>query len=210
VVAPWLLLAVPGFVLLARRQRSFAITCGVIALMYIAFVSSLAMWRAGWSVGPRYITVMLPFLLPAIAMVLQEWRAKWWLFGLAAGTVLVGITIYSLSSATFPPWPDEFIDGRRAVHVENPLFEITFRLLGDGRAAPNVLTAIVGGPPLIGILPYLAIVFGVAGWTIAKAAGWRALLVATGFAFAILIGYTLFPTTPNSDELYRRVVHFMT
>jgi hypothetical protein len=209
-LAPWLLLAIPGFVLLARRQRSFAITCGLIAVMYIAFVSSLAMWRAGWSVGPRYITVMLPFLLPAIAVVLQEWRAKWWLFGLAAGTVLVGITIYSLSSATFPPWPDEYILGRRAVHIENPLFEITFRLLGDGMAAPNVLTAIAGGPPLVGILPYLAIVFGVAGWTIAKPAGWRALVVAVGVAVAILVIYSLLPGTPNTDEMYRRIVNFMT
>ena len=63
------------------------------------------MWRAGWSVGPRYITVMLPFLLPLVAVALQHLKARWWLFGLAAGTVLVGIAIYAISSATFSPIP---------------------------------------------------------------------------------------------------------
>jgi hypothetical protein len=209
-LAPWCLLAIPGAVLLAkRREYAVTITCAAIIVMYIAFVSSLAMWRAGWSVGPRYITVMLPFLLPFVAVVLQEWRAKWWLFGLAAGTILVGIVVYSVSSATFPPWPDEFIYQRQMIPVSNPLFEISFRVLGDGLAAPNVLTGVFGGPPVVGIIPYLLIVFGLAGWTIAKPAGWRALALAVGVAVAILLAYSQLPATPNVDALHQRIVAIM-
>lgn len=209
-LAPWLLLAIPGAVLLWKRDRGTTITCCTLAILYLAFVSSLAMWRAGWSVGPRYITVMLPFLLPLVATALQAWREKWWLFGIAAGTILVGIAIYSISSATFIPWPDELRLPDRVEHVQNPFYEVSLRVLADGGGAPNVLSAIVGGPRLIGLIPYFAIVFGLAGWTIYKVAGWRPLAIAGGVALAILAGYSLFPATPHADHLFERVVFFMT
>lgn len=207
-LAPWLLLAIPGAVLLWKRDRATTITCAVIAVMYIVFVSSLAMWRAGWSVGPRYITVMLPFLLPLVATALQQWKAKWWLFGIAAGTILVGIVIYSLSSATFIPWPDEMGYQGRTELVKNPVFEITLRLLAEGHAAPNVLSAIgVGG--VIGLLPYLALVFGLVGYAVQRVAGWRPVAVAVGVALAILAIYSQLPATLHADELFVRIVRFM-
>ncbi len=209
-LAPWLMLAIPGGIVLWKRDRATTITCGTLAILYILFVSSLAMWRAGWSVGPRYITVMLPFLLPLVAAALQEWRTKWWQFGIAGGLVLVGIAIYSISSATFIPWPDELNYQGRPEPVRNPFYEVSLRVLADGGGAPNALTAVVGGPPVIGILPYLAIVFGLAGWSLRRVAGWRPLAVAAGTALVILVGYSLFPSTTHADELFKRVVHFMT
>jgi len=209
-LAPWLLLAIPGAWLLAKRDRATTITCCVIALMYLWFVSSLAMWRAGWSVGPRYITVMLPFLLPLVTTALQAASARWWLFGIAAGTMLVGIAVYALSSATFIPWPDELNYQGKVELVRNPLFEIAFRLLAEGGGAPNVMTALVGGPPVFGLVPYLMLVFGLASWTFARAAGWRAVAVAAAVAAVILVGYSRFPSTTHADELFKRIVHLMT
>ena len=207
-LAPWLLLAIPGAVVLWKRDRATTITCGTLALLYLLFVSSLAMWRSGWSVGPRYITVMLPFLLPLVAAALGEARARWWLLGIAGGSMLVGIAVYSISSATFIPWPDEMGYQNRAEPVRNPLFEVSLRLLADGNGAPNALSALVGGPRLIGLVPYFAIVFGLAGWSIKRIAGWKPLALAAGVAIAILVGYSLFPSTLHADELYRRVVTF--
>lgn len=208
-LAPWLLLAVPGAVLLWRRERATAVTCVSLAVLYLLFVSSLAMWRAGWSVGPRYITVMLPFLLPLVATALQAWRTRWWLFGIAAGAVLVGIAIYSISTATFIPWPDELGYQGRAEPVRNPLFEISLRLLADGNAAPNVLTAVIGGAPLLGVIPYFAMIGALAGAAIRRVAGWRPLAVAAGVALVVLVIYALLPRTTHADELYRRVVLMM-
>src|SRR5674476_88333 len=47
-----------------------------VAAIYLLFVSSINFWRGGWGVGPRYITAMLPFLLPAIAAQLEAWKGK--------------------------------------------------------------------------------------------------------------------------------------
>jgi hypothetical protein len=208
-LAPWLLLAFPGAYLLAKRDRALTITCALIVAFYLFFVSSLAMWRAGWSVGPRYITVMLPFLLPFVAVALDRARSRWWLYGLAAGSILVGVVIYTVSSATFPPWPDEFGFKTTAIHVVNPLYEVSFAALGEGLAAPNVVSAI-GGSRILGIVPYLAFVLGFASWTIAKSAGWRALALAVAFALGVILLYGLFPSTPHADVLLQRVVNFMT
>lgn len=208
-LAPWLLLAIPGAILLWKRDRAATITCSTVAIMYIVFVSSLAMWRAGWSVGPRYITVMLPFLLPLIATALQQWRAKWWLFGIAAGMILVGIAIYSISSATFIPWPDEMNYQGKLELVRNPFYEISLRLLADGRAAPNVLTAVIGDNGLIGVIPYLALVFGLAGYALHRVAGWKPAALGAGVAVVLLVLYSQFPSTVHADELFVRVVRFM-
>lgn len=209
-LAPWLLLAIPGAVLLWKRDRAMTITCSTLAVMYIVFVSSLAMWRAGWSVGPRYITVMLPFLLPLIAVALQHWKARWWLFGIAAGTIFVGIAIYAISSATFIPWPDELNYQGRLEPVRNPFYEVSLRLLADGRAAPNVLSALLGDRGLLGVIPYLVLVFGIAAVALRRVAGWKPLALGAGLALALLAGYSQFPATTHADELFVRVVRFMT
>jgi len=106
-LAPWFLLALPGAVALARRgERGMAILCGSVLVIYVLFVSSINFWRGGWGVGPRYITAMLPFALPLVAALLEALRPRPLALGAAAGTIVVGIIIYTLSSATFPYWPD--------------------------------------------------------------------------------------------------------
>ncbi|HWU86997.1 MAG TPA: hypothetical protein VN253_06970, partial [Kofleriaceae bacterium] len=102
-LAPWWLLALPGGVLLWRAgQRGVVMVCGSIAVIYLLFISSINFWRGGWSVGPRYITVMLPFLLPLVTAAVAAARRRWWLLGAAAGTMVVGVAIYAAAAATFP------------------------------------------------------------------------------------------------------------
>ena len=60
-VMPWLALAVPGTVALARRH---AAEVAVAAWAVIAFVwlnVSIKPWHGGWATGPRYVVPMLPF-----------------------------------------------------------------------------------------------------------------------------------------------------
>lgn len=70
--APWLLLAIPGFVIWWRSGRLRAEFWAVLvsALGIVIFYSSSAMWWGGFAAGPRYIIPALPFLALAVAPLL--------------------------------------------------------------------------------------------------------------------------------------------
>src|SRR5262249_19873866 len=163
------------------------------------FVSSLAegFWRGGWEVGPRYVTVLLPFALPLVAAQLEAWRDEPLVAGAAASTIIVGVVVYAVATATFPYWID---------YVQNPLYEISFRMIGDGLAAPSAGSAL-GVPALLAIVPYLLIVVGLTGWAIARVATWRGLALAAALGAAILIGYAWFPRSgARGDHAYGYVL----
>src|SRR5205807_2367499 len=142
-----------GVALWRRGERGTALVVASVAAIYLLFISSINFWRSGWAVGPRYITAMLPFLLPAVAAQLEAWRARPVRFGIAAGLIGVGVAIYVIASATFPYWPDS---------VAHPLYDVSFRLLGDNLVAPSLGSAL-GLPGIAGIAPYFAVAFGAFG-----------------------------------------------
>ena len=199
-LAPWWLLAIPGGILLwRRRERDVVLACGAIAVIYLLFISSINFWRGGWTVGPRYITVMLPFLLPLVAAAVSaatSARRRTLALGTAAGLIAVGVIVYTSSSATFPHWPDRY----RA-----PLHEVTFRLLADGLAAPS-LGSWLGLPVLAGAVPYFLLVAALLAWAIVRAGGRRSLALAAALATAVLGAYSRFPRTPDGEAAYQRVI----
>jgi hypothetical protein len=198
-LSPWWLLAVPGGIVAWRRgHRALVATSAAIAVMFVLFVSSINFWRGGWGVGPRYITAMLPFLLPLVAVALDAWRARPLVIGAAAGLIVAAVAIYALSAATLPYWPDMLPD---------PLYEVTFRLLRDGAVAPNLATA-CGISGLAGIVPFLALVAGVTGFAIARVATWRGLVVAVVVAVAIIAAFALVPHGgPAAERAYVQTLY---
>jgi hypothetical protein len=79
--APWLLLAVPGAVLMARRARLRAevAVCVSVALLFVWLNASLVDWQGGWAMGPRYLIPALPFLAvlaAGVAHVPAAWLAR--------------------------------------------------------------------------------------------------------------------------------------
>jgi hypothetical protein len=199
-LSPWLLLAISGANEMIRRPRNdgdrgIAFACVGVALVYIVFISSINFWRGGGAVGPRYITAIVPFLLPLVAAHLQTLRGRPQFLGAIAGSILVGVFIYTLSSATFPYWPES---------VKNPVRDITIQLLVDDHVGPNV-GDIFGLHGVAGIVPYMAIVFGLTGWAIHRVAARRGLLLAIGICVAMLGAYLLVPGgTPNYEYDYVR------
>jgi hypothetical protein len=74
--APWLLLAIPGFIAWWRsgRLRAEWWTLLLAALTLLLFYGSSAMWWGGFAAGPRYIVPLIPFLaLPAAWMLSRLW-----------------------------------------------------------------------------------------------------------------------------------------
>ncbi len=62
-VMPWIVLAVPGAIVLGRRYAAEVAVCAwaVIALVWLNV--SIKPWHGGWATGPRYVVPMLPFLV---------------------------------------------------------------------------------------------------------------------------------------------------
>jgi hypothetical protein len=199
VLSPWLLVAIPGAVVLWRRgERATTLVCVAVAIIFILFISSISFWRGGWGIGPRYVTAMLPFWLPLVACALDAWRGRPLVVGAVSGTIVSAVAIYVLSAATFPYWPDS---------LRNPLYEVTFRLLADGAVAPNVARALgVGG--VASIAPLVLGVAALLGWAIQRAAGWRGLAVACVVGGVILAGFAFVPRTgPHAERAYTNTVY---
>lgn len=195
-LSPLLLLALPGWWLLGRRKQwwMLGVTLSIVVI-YLLFQSSINFWRAGWSLGPRYITVMLPFAMVPIAAALAAandhlvWRAG------SVALIVVGIAVYALSCAEFPHFPDN--------NFKNPFYEVTLRLIADGEAPYNLGYAL-GLRGFASLLPYLLVLGGVVGWIIAPSAE-RAPSGALGLALgaAIVIAYSMAPSGPR-EERFRK------
>ena len=106
--APWLLLALPGYALWWRsgrdRPRWWVALLAPLA-MWLFYASSV-MWWGGFTAGPRYLVIIVPFLIVASAPMAQVlWQRRW---GRAALLLLIlGSIALTWSEAvagqSFPP-----------------------------------------------------------------------------------------------------------
>tara|TARA_R110002096_G_scaffold77896_1_gene183145 strand:- start:59080 stop:60471 length:1392 start_codon:yes stop_codon:yes gene_type:complete len=202
IFCPMLLLAIPGWFLMAKRGRwwHFGITLSV-AVIYLAFISSINFWRGGWQLGPRYITAMLPFLLVPIGVAVTWAERRWVARGIVVGLIGVGVVVYAVSNAIFPHFPEKFA---------NPLYELVFRLIGDGHAAYNA-GWLVGFRGFASLVPYFLLIGGLSIWCAYPGREHRkSALLGLGIT-ALFIGlYALFPGGgAPADGAYNWVVTTM-
>jgi hypothetical protein len=203
VFCPALLLAIPGWLLLARGRRlDVALLSAAVTVIYLLFISSIVFWRGGWQLGPRYITAMLPFLLPAIGAALAwAWPRRWWR-ALALGVAGVGIVVYAGSASGFPHVPEKF---------GNPLWEVTLRLWSAGLAGPNLGRAL-GLPMVASLIVYAALIAAV--WLpvllddeVRSRRAWAWAAAALAVTVLIVVAYRGFAGGgPKADAAYRGVV----
>lgn len=91
--APWLLLALPGAVLLWRAgERATVLVASSIVLLFVWMNASLVDWQGGWAMGPRYLVPAVPFLALLVAGVLRALPSarrarRLWLAGVALATL---------------------------------------------------------------------------------------------------------------------------
>jgi hypothetical protein len=62
-VMPWIVLAVPGAIALARRHAAEVAICAWAVIAFVWLNVSIKPWHGGWATGPRYVVPMLPFLV---------------------------------------------------------------------------------------------------------------------------------------------------
>jgi hypothetical protein len=125
----------------------------------LVYATSLTNWDGGWTVGPRYATVIVPFVIFGAGLGWEASRPsiRRVLLPLGAGLGIASVFFTTLTSVLFPHLPPE--------HV-NPVFEIILPLWRDaftphslgrwlfgleGRAAQAPFLAVLGA-----IVVYLA------------------------------------------------------
>ncbi|MDY7227012.1 hypothetical protein [Hyalangium rubrum] len=164
-LSPFLLLALPGLVLLRRQGRASAefrtlFWLSVVVLAgYTYFTSSFSYESWGWTTGPRHLTGLVPFLLLPAGLVLERLRAGGarWLLGAAAAACTASIVI--TGTATFINYvPDD---------VSTAFFGLAVPLLKAGYLPPTVLNFWGMTQPLAG-LPLLLGLLGVASWVFVR------------------------------------------
>lgn len=108
-LSPLLLLAAPGFLrLLARRSDRLdaLVALAISGAMYLA-ICSMNIWHAGWSIGPRYLTLLIPFLAWAALAALDSLAARWPSLAttVALGGALTGFVAAGVPSLYYPHLP---------------------------------------------------------------------------------------------------------
>jgi hypothetical protein len=203
ILTPWMVVAIVGFVVVMAdrgpRQRcgAEAVVCVLVLAAYLLFMASLvpSFSRAGWCIGPRYMTMALPFVawlaIPGFAL-LERWAAP---RALVQGLVVASAVIFVVGGTTYPHWPEG---------IANPLYELVFKLLWKGYAVHSLGT-LVGLTGLAAILPLYLLAGGMTFWMMSRG-GWRGprtTAVAFAMAAVIIAGHRLFPTTgPYADRAF--------
>lgn len=124
--SPLLWLALPGFLLLWQRHRSFAICSAAIVCIQVVFVSGLGPdWHGGWALGPRHLTFIVPFLALPVALAFERWPRTG--FCLMIGSFLL-TTVASLSDHLTPQM------------LHHPLFQFYWPRYQQWHFGTNLLT----------------------------------------------------------------------
>jgi hypothetical protein len=149
-LAPWLLLALPGYVLWWRRAALRAAWWAVLgcAAALFAFNVSSHMWWGGFAVGPRYLLPALPFLALPAAFAL-DWLLQRGMGRALAALLLLGswVAVWGMSLAG-QAYPSDAL--------RNPWLEYALPRWAVGDLARSLGT-IAGLPGFWGLLPLLLV-----------------------------------------------------
>ena len=193
VLMPWVVLALVGAIAIARDEQARAragaetVVATLIFAVYVMYLSSLApyMARGGWCVGPRYLTVCMPFVGWLAAAGFAAADRRWLTSVLAQALVVAGGVIYLVAITTYPHWPEG---------LANPLYELAFRLIHNGYAVHSLGT-LLGLRGIWAAVPLYAFALGLMLWLLARGPR-RSLptaLVACVLGAGIIVGHRAFP-----------------
>ena len=108
-VSPVLILAMVGFWAWwkLRRLRVEWLVCLWAVVSFFLFNGSSVMWQGGFSIGPRYLVPMLPFMAMGLGAFVIYWGRAVWARGLilllALGSVIV-VWAETLGGQNYPDW----------------------------------------------------------------------------------------------------------
>jgi len=147
--SPFLLIGVGGMIKMIRdpewKHEGWLFLSAMV--VYFLFLSAFSDWEGGWSMGPRHLVPILPFLATAIVFQMSRSRGviRNGLIWFLAVSSLVAITLTFIGTVAFPYFPKEF---------QNPLYDLSWLLLLRGKLAPT-LGELCGLPGFYRLLPLI-------------------------------------------------------
>ncbi|MEZ4336953.1 MAG: hypothetical protein R3B82_10025 [Sandaracinaceae bacterium] len=199
-LTPILLAAILGLWLLLRQRRTRRdglLVLGVFlsTLLGIAVMNN---WRGGWTIGPRYLVLVYPFLgwaaLVGLAKIDRGWPKAMAAF--AVGTTGVALLLSGVPSAYYPHYP---------IPVDRPVTQIVSVLFAHDYA-PYAASNLVGIYGTLSMLPLVALAVGALVWVVlaARARSTRIAAAVGGAAVALALAPPLLvdprPDHPEIDE----------
>ncbi len=183
-LAPVVLLAAVGLVLLARSPRTMrpALVAAGISAYYLLLNASYYYWEGGWAYGPRQFTAALPFVclgLPAMWDRRQRFERALLLTAFAWG---VAVTLVAVSTTPQPPsnlrspvtqflWP-AFLDGDLSLNHQTFVHHSANPDMLRGHKVPHAawnLGEVAGISGLPSLLPLMAVwIIGVGLWRVSR------------------------------------------
>jgi hypothetical protein len=133
-----------------RPPRRDGVLVLAVAGGMVLFLGGMSNWRAGWCVGPRYITTVAPFLTFGLALAWPVIGRRPWLSALVAGAVVASTLLNVVSGAVYPHYPEVF---------DNPVFDLTLPLLREGYV-PYSVGWLLGLRGLASLAPLALVVLG--------------------------------------------------
>jgi len=136
-MTPFLVFAALGLPrLLARRaSRPDAVAAIFVVALSILAILVMRIWRGGWTIGPRYLALTVPFFA-WFALEAFGWlasRARFVAYALALGTCAAGLVASGVPSVYYPHIPEE---------VTRPLPQLFAVLVTHGYAPKTALGAL--------------------------------------------------------------------
>lgn len=209
-LAPFLLLALPGLVLLRREGRASAEyralfwLSAVVLVGYSYFTSSFSYESWGWTTGPRHLTGLVPFMLLPVGLLLERLRQdhRQWALGAAAATCTASIVI--TGTATFINYvPDD---------VSNAFLGLAVPLLKSGYLPPSVLSFWGLTQPWAGLSLVLGLLC-LASWVFVRLGAWENALAAREVLFGGMVAtamlFSVQAVTTKHHEQDRGAVQFL-
>ena len=155
--SPVLLMSVPGFYYMFRRERGVAIMAMIGCVLVLLQAAAFYTWYGGNAIGPRYLAPVLPLLGLAAAYGIQRWPEPGLVLGLISIALMLGVTAIAID----PPG-----------EVPTPLqsyYQVRFR---DNRFAENLGT-LLGAPLWLSLIVPLVLPI-IAAWQWLKQPGaWK-------------------------------------
>lgn len=161
-----------------------------LAIFGLLFVLNLCLSQTGgWRVGPRYLVVALPFLLPGLVRV-HGWLQERWRGAVVVALLGWSLAVNYLAAGLFP----------HLVPQGNPLRDLLLPLWAEGLRPHSAWGS--WGMGLAGVGTLLLWVFVTRP---VDAESKRAWVLGTGAAILLLVGAMFVPGSPAAEDTYASI-----